>query len=581
MKDFRTLMEILKNTYLKYPENNVIREMYPKEKKYTYNELYNDIYNFSNHLRNICGRRIKIGLVLPNGYAWIKSFFSIIASDNVAIPVDINWNYEELVRILNEFDINVVIANDLIDKKLIEKIKFNGITVLYLENLSNNKLTLSEKDRIDNNDCSAIYFTSGTTGRYKAVMISQRNLIQNCISIGDVLKLREGCVLLNVLPFHHSFAIMCDVIYAIYLGATICISDLKRLDRDLIFYSPDYIFAVPLIAENILKYLKIKQKKCINECDSKNQVVGENLEYIICGGAVIRKNLTKDLYNFGIKLIRGYGITECSPVVSIEAWNHDYDDLTVGIPIKCNKVKIVDKEILVKGENVALGYYGDTEEESFIDGWFKTGDLGYIGENGKIYINGRKKNIIILKNGENISIETLESSFVSKGIEREFIIFEEITYTGEHFLAVLFDEVEAPFENFEKKYLQVTNNGKFKVKKIYGLDKKFLKTSTQKINRKKNINRYIRLKLLNEITNILDDFIFQKIDILPEMDLYSDLGLDSLELLRLTLSLEERFDVIIELEDVRLFTNINDILDYFMEQYTNVDDVVLQWKMKM
>lgn len=581
MKSVKTLIEILKNASLKYPRNIVVRNKNIKDKDLTYSELLDEVLLLSNHLKKVCGERTKIALMLPNGYAWIKCFFSVIASGNVIIPIDNNWKYGELMEIVTEFNINVAIVDDSVDKNLVKKIEYRGINVLDLENLTFEKIKLLAKHKIDNNDCSAIYFTSGTTGKYKAVMISQSNLIKDCISIGNILNLKEESTILNVLPFYHAFAIMCDVIYPIYLGFTICISELKNFNQDLLFYLPNYIFAVPLIAENILKYLKIRYKKCRNVYDAKKQVVGEKLEYIICGGAVIRKNLTKELNYFGIKLIRGYGITECSPVVSIEVWNDNSDDLTVGIPIECNKVKIVDNEILVKGENVAIGYYGAKNQKLSINGWFKTGDLGYVGENNKLYINGRRKNLIILSNGENISVESLESVFISKGIEQRFIIFEEITYSGEHYLAMLFDAVDMCFEKFKKKIFSEINNEKFKIKKIYCMDKKFLKTSTHKINRKSSINRYVRLKLFNEISNILSDFIYQEIDILPEMELYSDLELDSLELLRLASTLEERFDVSMKIDDVFLFTSIDSILDYFINTYINIDDVVLQWRMRI
>ena len=114
--------------------------------------------------------------------------------------------------------------------------------------------------------------------------------------------------------------------------------------------------------ENILKYLKIKQRENSDCINIKNMVVGRRLKNIICGGSIIRQGLRKELYDFGIELIKGYGITECSPVISIEAWNEDEDDLTVGIPLKCNTVKVVDHEILVKGDNVTRGYYLNQNE---------------------------------------------------------------------------------------------------------------------------------------------------------------------------------------------------------------------------
>ena len=577
--EFFNIIDIMEAANKEYSENNVIKTA---TENITYSQLYTSICLFSDFLRKMCGNRVKIALVAPNGYIWIKGFFSIINSDNVAIPIDHGLNYEKLIEILKEFHIRVILIDpSIVDEEIIRKIKLEGIYVINAQNFVAEDLRLAENDRIEERECSAIYFTSGTTGKYKAVMISQRNLIQNCISIDSILRFKRECVLLNVLPFHHSFAIMCDVIYAMYLGATICISDLKNFEQNLVAYSPDYLFVVPLIAENILKYLKIKQRENSDCINIKNMVVGRRLKNIICGGSIIRQGLRKELYDFGIELIKGYGITECSPVISIEAWNEDEDDLTVGIPLKCNTVKVVDHEILVKGDNVTRGYYlnQNDNETAFLDGWFKTGDLGFVGDNNKLYINGRKKNLVILENGNNISVETIESEITNKGIEIDFIVFEEIDEKGEHYLALLIEKGALPFEDNIEKFLRwINTQNEFKIKKLYELDGNFVKTATQKIKRKENIEQYVRSILINRISEILEVFLYQKKKIYQYMDLYTDLGLDSMELLRLTLSIEKKFNIEIKLEEIKKFGTIKDMIDYLIEEHVHIDDIVVQWK---
>lgn len=577
--EFFNIIDIMEAANKEYSENNVIKTA---TENITYSQLYTSICLFSDFLRKMCGNRVKIALVAPNGYIWIKGFFSIINSDNVAIPIDHGLNYEKLIEILKEFHIRVILIDpSIVDEEIIRKIKLEGIYVINAQNFVAEDLRLAENDRIEERECSAIYFTSGTTGKYKAVMISQRNLIQNCISIDSILRFKRECVLLNVLPFHHSFAIMCDVIYAMYLGATICISDLKNFEQNLVAYSPDYLFVVPLIAENILKYLKIKQRENSDCINIKNMVVGRRLKNIICGGSIIRQGLRKELYDFGIELIKGYGITECSPVISIEAWNEDEDDLTVGIPLKCNTVKVVDHEILVKGDNVTRGYYlnQNDNETAFLDGWFKTGDLGFVGDNNKLYINGRKKNLVILENGNNISVETIESEITNKGIEIDFIVFEEIDEKGEHYLALLIEKGALPFEDNIEKFLRwINTQNEFKIKKLYELDGNFVKTATQKIKRKENIEQYVSSILINRISEILEVFLYQKKKIYQDMDLYTDLGLDSMELLRLTLSIEKKFNIEIKLEEIKKFGTIKDMIDYLIEEHVHIDDIVVQWK---
>ena len=566
--EFFNIIDIMEAANKEYSENNVIKTA---TENITYSQLYTSICLFSDFLRKMCGNRVKIALVAPNGYIWIKGFFSIINSDNVAIPIDHGLNYEKLIEILKEFHIRVILIDpSIVDEEIIRKIKLEGIYVINAQNFVAEDLRLAENDRIEERECSAIYFTSGTTGKYKAVMISQRNLIQNCISIDSILRFKRECVLLNVLPFHHSFAIMCDVIYAMYLGATICISDLKNFEQNLVAYSPDYLFVVPLIAENILKYLKIKQRENSDCINIKNMVVGRRLKNIICGGSIIRQGLRKELYDFGIELIKGYGITECSPVISIEAWNEDEDDLTVGIPLKCNTVKVVDHEILVKGDNVTRGYYlnQNDNETAFLDGWFKTGDLGFVGDNNKLYINGRKKNLVILENGNNISVETIESEITNKGIEIDFIVFEEIDEKGEHYLALLIEKGALPFEDNIEKFLRwINTQNEFKIKKLYELDGNFVKTATQKIKRKENIEQYVRSILINRISEILEVFLYQKKKIYQDMDL-----------LRLTLSIEKKFNIEIKLEEIKKFGTIKDMIDYLIEEHVHIDDIVVQWK---
>lgn len=580
--EFFNIIDIMEAANKEYSENNVIKTA---TENITYSQLYTSICLFSDFLRKMCGNRVKIALVAPNGYIWIKGFFSIINSDNVAIPIDHGLNYEKLIEILKEFHIRVILIDpSIVDEEIIRKIKLEGIYVINAQNFVAEDLRLAENDRIEERECSAIYFTSGTTGKYKAVMISQRNLIQNCISIDSILRFKRECVLLNVLPFHHSFAFMCDVIYAMYLGATICISDLKNFEQNLVAYSPDYLFVVPLIAENILKYLKIKQRENSDCINIKNMVVGRRLKNIICGGSIIRQGLRKELYDFGIELIKGYGITECSPVISIEAWNEDEDDLTVGIPLKCNTVKVVDHEILVKGDNVTRGYYlnQNDNETAFLDGWFKTGDLGFVGDNNKLYINGRKKNLVILENGNNISVETIESEITNKGIEIDFIVFEEIDEKGEHYLALLIEKGALPFEDNIEKFLRwINTQNEFKIKKLYELDGNFVKTATQKIKRKENIEQYVRSILINRISEILEVFLYQKKKIYQDMDLYTDLGLDSMELLRLTLSIEKKFNIEIKLEEIKKFGTIKDMIDYLIEEHVHIDDIVVQWKINL
>lgn len=291
-----------------------------------------------------------------------------------------------------------------------------------------------------------ILFTSGTTGTSKGVELCERNLVSNISGAYNMVNFTEDDVLVSVLPIHHTYEMTCGILTPILIGATVCINDsLKHVLRDFQLYKPTGLLLVPLFVNTIYKkiwdtaqkqkktaFLKgglavsgalrkvgIDPRKALFK--SVNAAFGGRLKTIICGGAPLSADLVNQFEEFGITIYQGYGITECAPLISVCPPTVNRPG-SVGLPMPGVEVKIDFEEneewgeILAKGPNVMNGYYKDPENTAAVlneDGWFRTGDYGYVDEDGFVYITGRKKNVIVLNNGKNVFPEEIEE-YLSK-----------------------------------------------------------------------------------------------------------------------------------------------------------------------
>ena len=296
--------------------------------------------------------------------------------------------------------------------------------------------------KIDMSKMSALLFTSGTTGTAKGVMLSHKNLTAAANASVLSMSYDMNNTFVSILPPHHSYEITCGEMAIQMLGAEILINDsLKHIMKNFAWYKPNALMLVPLIVETMHKKIwdEVKKRKMEKKLkfamglsnfllffgiDMRQKLFaqvtgafGGNLKSIVCGGAPLSPQIIKDFYAFGITVLEGYGITECAPLVAVNSPGKVRFH-SVGQPVKGCRVRI-DKqdesdetgEICVKGDNVMMGYFKDPEatKEAFTeDGWFKTGDIGYIDKDGYIFITGRKKNVIILSNGKNVFPEELE-----------------------------------------------------------------------------------------------------------------------------------------------------------------------------
>ena len=399
-----------------------------------------------------------IAIVGENSYDWVLAFMAITNSGNVAVPVPKDLEPEAINKMIVQTDCEMVFCSAAYIHKLefvneeIQKFSFKEMNSFLEEG---EQAIQSGRDdyanvKIDPDQLAAIFFTSGTSGDSKGVMLSHKNIASD-INIACRNFVLEGDTAV-FLPFHHCLGLITAVLKVFNYNHCVFInSSLKHIPRDLKEIKPQTVFLVPLFIETfhkeILKQVKKENKEkklkrgerlsqlllCIGIDKRKvffrdiHDFFGGNLEYIICGGAYLDQKYIDEFQRWGITILNGYGITECSPVVSVNR-NHYQRKNSVGLILPGLQVKAAeDGEILIKGENVMLGYYKDPEATAAVlkDGWYSTGDLGRVDEDGFLYITGRKKSLIILSNGENVAAETIENKVMESEGVAETVAYSE------------------------------------------------------------------------------------------------------------------------------------------------------------
>lgn len=468
-----------------------------------------------------CGcRHCHIAVFGENSYEWILTYFSVVCGRNVIVPIDKDLSAKEIAQLLKDSDCRVMVYSqtyeDIIDELRamgmddIEFISMKTIPALLKEvkQLSEDRRTEYLGTVVAPDDLASIVYTSGTTGKSKGVMLTHFNLC-SCAHGACCNVLNTGPVLL-VLPLHHTFGLVASVFSVMYYGNPVYINQsLKKASQDFQKAKPQLVFVVPLILETLYKSIWLTAKKqgkdkalrvAISVSDTlmkfgidlRKQLfksvissLGGNLDLIVSGGAPLDEKYVKAFRSFGITVLNGYGITECSPIVAVNR-NQFAVPGSVGLPLCCNEVKISEEgEILVKGNNVMLGYYHDqkSNDEVFVDGWFRTGDLGFLDEYGALHITGRIKNLIILSNGENIPAEGIEALISNIPYVKEVIAYGE----NDLIVAEMFLDEDTPnakqqihedIKALNQKLPLVKNIGKVVVR-----DTEFPKTTTKKIKR--------------------------------------------------------------------------------------------------
>lgn len=503
LSSFKELLEC--NNYSK----NDIAFMYNENKelkKKTYKDFYEDVTNLTNYLsNNFKGKHIAI--IGENSYAYIVLFFSIIISNNVAVLIDKDLEELKINELLKKSDCKIVFYSDYCNLELSKKYKYYKIDSIF-DIIEEKKFPTYKENKVKF-DYRVIFFTSGTTGNNKGVMLSEKNILTDIYAASSLFE-PDGLIF-STLPFHHAFGLITSILKPFYYHAPVFInSSLKYLTKELIESKPNTMFVVPIFIENFYKQIwknarLKKQDKLLKAMIKISDTLlslgidlrstmfasilknfGGNLKYIICGGAYLDKKYIKYFRSLGIEILNGYGITECSPVLAVNR-NHHYKDGSVGQVVKNTKIKIKNNEILVKGDIVMLGYYKDNDATKSVmeNGYFNTGDFGYLDEEGFLFITGRKKNLIILSNGENISPEVIESALSQyKGIS-EVIVYEE----NNKLIASIYPEEEylgntSYFSGIIYKYNKTVPKN-HQISEVRVRTKEFIKNSNKKILRNK------------------------------------------------------------------------------------------------
>ena len=413
----------------------------------SYKVVYEDVSNLAKFFASkYSGKHIAV--IGENSYSWIAYSLAIAISGNVCVAIDKDGSIDTIKKQLKQCDVKTICYsesyNEEVGKLSNDTYSFEELHEIIDRGAKEKKKTPS----INDDQVAMIFFTSGTTGYSKAVVLSHKNIASDLYGAASIFNpFGNAC---SFLPYHHAFGYVTSALNPYYYGVTTFISSsFKHLVNDFQVSKPSTIFVVPMVIETIYKQIWREARRQHNEHFLKialglnrgflklnidfrdkifkqiHQQLGGNLKYIICGGAPLGTEYIKWFRNIGIEVLNGYGITECSPVVSVNR-NEHHRDGSIGQIVHGAEVSIIDGEIAVKGDIVMKGYYKDKKAtaETLRNGYYFTGDLGYIDEDGFLFITGRKKNLIILSNGENVSPEEIESELKKdKGVE-EVIVYE-------------------------------------------------------------------------------------------------------------------------------------------------------------
>ena len=502
MMTISTIREILVQAEQKYGAEDAIRYKIGKDttEAKSYTDLKKDSESFSRVLEALGVQGGHAAVTGMTSYPWLVTYLGTVNSGTVCVPLDVSLPMEEMCELIDRADASVLVVDEIRkDVMLAAKAKCPKLKyIISMQKEAADEEALSFRQLLKEHegafsyepkpeDLATIMFTSGTTGKSKGVMLTHRNLAENATCLD--MKFPERTVILSVLPIHHAYCLSMDILKGLSLGSIICINDsLIRMAKNIKLFKPNVILMVPLMIETMAK--KLQEAAGLPPEIVKREVFGEQFHTICSGGAYLPPNMLDLFGKYGITILQGYGMTECAPVISTTvSWNVRRGSVGQLIP-NC-EAKVVDEELWVRGSSVMQGYYQMPKEteETLVDGWLRTGDLGYVDDEGFVYLTGRRKNLIITKNGENVSPEELENRLSEEPIVQEVLVREsegvieaEIFPDAEYVEKKEIKDVQAALQELIDDW----NKGAPAYKKIYRLkvrDTEFAKTPSKKIKR--------------------------------------------------------------------------------------------------
>ena len=559
--DFMNIKEIIKYSTENYAENTAftIKNKTGKNteyKKITYKQLNEDINALGTALINLGLKGKRIAIIGKNRYEWILSYITTLNGVGIAVPLDKGLPEQEIILSVQRSKADAIIFEEnMIDfmKKIKQENETNLTQYILMDDvreegfLNLNKLIETGKEEvnkgnkeyidaeIDNEKMSVILFTSGTTSLAKAVMISHRNIASNVAALKYEQPFCSSDTNIAFLPFHHMYGSTCLILMLSDGVNNVFCDGLRHIQENLKEYKVSVFVCVPLILEAMHKKImqtidKTGQRKKFEfgkklskfllklGIDVRRKLfkqildeLGGEVRAVVCGAAALNTKVAEDFNAIGVYTVQGYGLTETAPVVSGE--NKDtlgYN--SCGKPLLNVEVKISNPnedgigEIAVKGPNVMLGYYENEEatKEVLKDGWFYTGDLGYLGKKGHIYIAGREKSVIVLKNGKNIypeEIETLISNlpYVAENMVfgypkgDDLVLSAKIVYNPEYFKGDSKNKIQSKIWSDIKQINTELTTFKH-IKKLIVTDEPMIKTTTAKVKRFEEIKKILEEK---------------------------------------------------------------------------------------
>ncbi|MCL1791906.1 MAG: AMP-binding protein [Peptococcaceae bacterium] len=455
----------------------VISKNRDREETYTYIQMRQDAWRVASWLaqQSVFGQHMAI--IGNLCYEWFVIFFGVLASGNVVVPIDRELNESDMAKLLRQGDVTHLFLEGTSSHKannLETSVETINTLILYGEdcesNMARNLRQYMEAQpipdpRVSHNDLpvsiapldsAMMVFTSGTTGDSKAVMLSHKNICDNlCCSLHFLqdVHFTAGERIIPVLPPHHMFELTTGLLAPLFYGGSICFGGgLKYISKNVKYFQPVGMILVPMVAEGLYKkicleisrkgkekqmerFIRISNRLLTWKIDLRrwlfkdiHEVFGGKMRVIVCGGAFLEPDLLRRFNEWGLSMRNGYGITECSPVVSCNmAKSQKAGSIGILPPSRYCQVKISDGEILVRGSIVMKEYYKDLEAtaDAFVEGWFKTGDLGYLDDEGFLFLTGRKKNLIVLADGNNISPEELENHLEKLPLVKSIMVCEK------------------------------------------------------------------------------------------------------------------------------------------------------------
>ncbi len=521
--------------------------------KVTFNELLQNVLKFGNGLMKLgLQERSHIGVISENRVQWGIAYLTCAVFNYVVVPIDKNLNENEILNILHESEADAIIFSDSFNsifeethlslKKLkhfisMDLLQKKGSFLSMPEIIRNNQPEEKNKiPKINPEEMSEIIFTSGALGRAKGVMLTQKNIAANLMSMTKMISITEEDRFLSVLPIHHTYECTCGFLCPMFSGSSVHYArSLKTVVDDLQAVKATILLGVPLLYEKMYKRIS----KTISEDKIKSRIVppliklsgtlerlgikkikrklfselherfGGSIRLFFAGGAAPDPQIAKGLRDFGFAFIQGYGLTETSPILALNQLEN-FKDEAAGLPLPGVELKIVNPdndgagEIYAKGNNVMLGYYKNETltKDTLEDSWFKTGDIGFIDEDGFLHISGRKKNVIIANNGKNVFPEEIEDLLNRSRFILESLVYGEEDKKHDEIIAVqIVTDTEAFIEYSEKNNIEITPEsinkvisnvikevnkelaGYKQIKKFYIRESEFEKTTTQKIKR--------------------------------------------------------------------------------------------------